>query len=95
MKITVVNKIPKGAKEMYVSDAVCLEKFKIKIFFTDGSDKTVDFSDFLSKEHLHPSLKKYRVERTFGKFEIMHGNLVWNDYEMIFPVEQLYDGKIL
>jgi hypothetical protein len=30
----------------------------------------------------------------FKKFKIIDGNLMWNDYEMIFPLEDLYEGKI-
>lgn len=79
---------------MYVSDAVHLGEFKVGIFFTDRTEKIVDFNDFLSKKNLHPSLKKYRKEKLFGNFEIKYGNLIWKDYQMIFPVEELYNGKI-
>ncbi|HKR04508.1 MAG TPA: DUF2442 domain-containing protein [Bacteroidia bacterium] len=94
MKITIVKKVDKNAKEMYVSDAVYSGNHKIKIFFSDGTQTLIDFNPFLSKKHLHPTLKKYKKESAFKKFEIKHGNLMWNDYEMIFPVEELYQGKI-
>jgi hypothetical protein len=30
----------------------------------------------------------------FKQFEIIDGNLNWNDYDMIFPVSDLKKGKI-
>ncbi|CAN5512853.1 hypothetical protein BH09BAC6_BH09BAC6_28110 [soil metagenome] len=33
-------------------------------------------------------------EALFCNFEIKDGNLNWNDYDMIFPISELYEGKI-
>ena len=67
--------------------------FAIRIFFSDGSYKLVDFRPFLESS-LHPSIRKYLDEAKFKKFKIIDGNLNWNDYDLIFPVEDLYQGKI-
>ena len=87
---------PKNAKVNYsnVADAVYLKEFKIKIFFQDGTNKIVDFKNFLYNVHTHPMYKRYRKTSVFKKFDIKNGNLNWYDYEMIFPVEDLYNGKI-
>ena len=48
----------------------------------------------LGEASLHPSIRKYLDEARFKLFDIIDGNLNWNDYDMIFPVEDLYEGKI-
>jgi hypothetical protein len=41
-----------------------------------------------------PSIRQYLDENKFNQFKIVDGNVNWNDYELIFPVEDLYAGKI-
>ena len=33
-------------------------------------------------------------EAKFKNYEIVDGNLNWNDYDLIFPIEDLYEGKL-
>jgi hypothetical protein len=70
-----------------------LHDYVITIMFTDLSEKIVDFEPFLSKS-LHPSISKYLDKTLFQHFEIKDGNLNWNDYDLIFPVSDLYEGVI-
>ncbi len=70
-----------------------LGEFSIEINFNDGFKKTVNFRPFLSKSN-HPSIGKYLNEKKFLQYKIIDGNLNWNDYEMIFPITDLYKGKI-
>ena len=65
----------------------------IKIVFNDKTEKIVNFRPFLERS-LHPSITKYLNETTFNEFKIVNGNLNWNDYDMIFPVEDLYEGRV-
>jgi hypothetical protein len=67
--------------------------FAIRIKLNDGSEKLVDFKPFLLKSH-HPSIRKYLDEQKFKEFTITDGNLNWNDYELIFPVSDLYEGQL-
>lgn len=67
--------------------------FAIRIFFSDGISKLVDFKPFLESS-LHPSIRKYLDESKFNEYKIVDGNLNWNDYEMIFPIEDLYQGGV-
>jgi hypothetical protein len=80
-------------KTLRIEDAKYIGDFAIRIKFNDGTEKLVDFKSFLSKS-LHPSIRKYLDERLFSNFKIVDGNLNWNDYEMIFPIWDLYNGKI-
>jgi hypothetical protein len=67
--------------------------FVIKVYFTDGTDRLVDFKTFLMAS-LHPSIRKYLNEVQFRQFNIVDGNLNWNDYDLIFPIDDLYNGKL-
>lgn len=82
-----------GTEQLKIDSAKYLSDYAIRIHFNDGTEKIVDFKPFLSKS-LHPSIKKYLDEDQFSKFNLTDGNLNWNDYEMIFPVWDLYNGKI-
>ncbi|HTH83684.1 MAG TPA: DUF2442 domain-containing protein [Mucilaginibacter sp.] len=67
--------------------------YAIRISFSDGSEKLVNFKSFLMKS-VHPSISKYLDEKQFLQFKIIAGNLNWNDYDLIFPVHDLYEGAI-
>jgi hypothetical protein len=72
---------------LYIGD------YAIRIFFSDGSNKLVDFKPFLESS-VHPSIRKYLDETKFKDYQIVDGNLNWNDYDLIFPIEDLIEGKI-
>ena len=67
--------------------------YKIKITFDSGLDNIVDFELFLSNSQ-HPSIRKYLDLKKFKQFQIVNGNLNWNDYDMIFPLTDLRNGRI-
>ncbi len=70
-----------------------IEKYKLKITFSDGKEQMVDFGPFLKKSK-HPDIQKYLEIEKFKKFSIIEGNLDWNDYELCFPTIDLYRGQI-
>ena len=80
-------------ESLRIESAKYIGDFAIRLRFTDGTEQLVDFKSFLKKS-LHPSIRKYLNEEKFSMFEIIDGNLNWNDYDMIFPVWDLYRGKI-
>lgn len=67
--------------------------YRIHLWFNDGKNHIIDFESFLRNAR-HPSIKKYLNVNQFKKFKIIYGNLDWNDYEMCFPVADLYEGRI-
>ena len=67
--------------------------FAIRLFFSDGINRLVDFKPFLETS-MHPSIRKYLDETKFKQFQITDGNLNWNNYDLIFPVDDLYQGKV-
>ncbi len=80
-------------EQVRIDSAKYLSDFAIRIKFNDGEERLVDFKPFLSNA-IHPSIKKYLNENQFSDFNLTDGNLNWNDYELIFPIWDLYNGKI-
>jgi hypothetical protein len=76
-----------------ITSAKYIGDFAIRVFFNDGINRLVDFKPFLESS-LHPSIHKYLDEAKFKLFKIVDGNLNWNDYDLIFPLEDLYKGLI-
>jgi len=94
MKIIVDYKeLASGFKELKIDSVKYISNYTIRIKFSDGNEKLVDFKPFLSKS-LHPSIKKYLDENLFRKFSLIDGNLNWNDYDLVFPISDLYNGQI-
>jgi hypothetical protein len=84
-----------ATKKISILSAKYAEHFAIDITFSDGKTKRVDFENFLSNNS-HPQYDKYKKTDNFKKFYIDRGNLVWGkNWDLIFPIEQLYKGKIL
>ncbi len=76
-----------------VKKATYLGDYVIRMLFSDGSEKAIDFKSFL-KNARHPSIRQYLNEEKLKDFKIVYGNINWNDYELIFPIDDLYNGKI-
>jgi hypothetical protein len=76
-----------------IRSAKYIGDFAIRIFFNDGVNRLVDFKPFLESS-LHPSIRKYLDEGKFKNFDLIDGNLNWNDYDLIFPIDNLYEGKL-
>jgi len=94
MKISVDYKEDEPTcEQLKISSAKYLNDYVIRLKFSDGAEKLVDFKSFLCKS-IHPSIKKYRDEKKFSSFSIVGGNLSWNDHELIFPIWDLYSEKI-
>lgn len=76
-----------------ITEVEYLEGYRLRVAFGDGVQRVVDFEPFLSKSH-HPAIRKYLDKRRFKKFTIDRGHLHWNDYDLIFPIADLYAGEI-
>ena len=81
-------------KAISVARAVYIDGYKLEVEFNDSKKHVVDFGNFLDT-HSHPQYNKYKNPENFKKFRIENGNVVWGkDWDMIFPVYDLYQGKI-
>jgi hypothetical protein len=77
-----------------IVDAVYVPPYTLHLWFSDGAEQSVDFGPFLEKSQ-HPVIRKYLNTDLFKNFSILHGRLDWNDYDLCFPMEDLYEGTIL
>lgn len=76
-----------------IIDAEYIGNYKIRFQFSDGTEKTVDFSMFLHQAK-NPMTRKYLDDKLFRDFSIQFGDIVWNDYELCFPIWDLYQGEV-
>lgn len=67
--------------------------YKIRFSFSDGTEQLIDFFTFLSTAK-NSMTRKYLDIQLFEKFVIQYGDIVWNDYELCFPIWDLHEGEI-
>ena len=68
-------------------------EYKIKLSFNDNTIQLVDFFPFLNSS-LNPLTRKYLTKQEFKKFKIDNGDLEWNDFDLCFPIADLYENNI-
>ena len=68
-------------------------EYKIKLSFNDNTIQLVDFFPFLNSS-LNPLTRKYLTKQEFKKFKIDNGDLEWNDFDICFPIADLYENNI-
>ncbi len=93
MKFT-YDKMNHDVIQIEVIKANWIRDYLIEITFSDGKIQHVDFESFLKKSK-HPEIQKYLNIELFKKFEIKDGNIDWNDFDLIFPISDLYIGDIV
>jgi hypothetical protein len=76
-----------------IAEAIYVSNYTIRLKFDDGSVREIDFGNFLMQAR-NPMITKYRDLEEFKKFYLEYGDLVWNNYELCFPIIMLYEGKI-
>ena len=95
LEMRIIEEKSDGAiQSVKVEKAKYIGNYTIQVHFNDKTERMVDFKPFLTKAQ-HPSIKKYLSEDLFAKYKVIDGNLNWNDYDLIFPVWELYKGKII
>jgi len=71
-----------------------IKDYKIRLVFSGNEERVIDFEPFL-KVSINPMTRKFLDMNAFKKFKIEYGDLIWNDYEMCFPIMDLYENNIL
>jgi hypothetical protein len=66
---------------------------KLSVVFDDGTAQEVDFGPFLNTA-LHPDIRAYLDPRRFSSFRVEHGDLIWGDYDLCFPIMDLYKNQL-
>jgi hypothetical protein len=66
---------------------------KLRLRFSDGFEREIDFARFLQSAQ-HPATREFLDPAKFARFTVQDGDLFWGDYELCFPIADLYDGRI-
>lgn len=82
-----------ATRYLEIVEAEYVSGYKIRLRFNDGVVRIVDFGPFLKKAR-NPDTTDYRQVKRFKQFRIEQGDLVWGDFQMIFPIMDLYKGEI-
>ena len=66
----------------------------LRITFNDNTIQVIDFTSFLDRA-ANPMITQYQdTDKFFSDITLEHGELIWGDYEMLFPVWDLYNGIV-
>ncbi len=85
----------KFMRRIYIIKAEDAGNLMVTLTFNDHTIQTVDVGGYI-RRHPHPQYLKYLDARKFKRFTIENGNIVWGkNWDLMFPVEQLYTGTIL
>jgi hypothetical protein len=91
-----VTGLKPGANEtkyLEIAEASYIDGYKLRLVFNDGKKRIMDFESFL-RQARNPMITQCRQLRKFKSFHVHQGDVMWGDYEMIFPIMDLYRGEI-
>ena len=91
---TIKKKYNIAMEKLFITNGKDSGNLTVSLTFSDNTVRLVDVGDFI-RRHPHPQYNKYLDPRKFSKFSIENGNIVWGkNWDMIFPIEQLYAGSL-
>jgi len=80
-------------KILKIESAKHIGGHRLMLAFSDGKEQAVDFGHFLENSR-HPEIRKFLNPKNFKSFKIENGDLMWGDFDMIFPITDLYENKL-
>ncbi len=80
-------------KTVHIQAVHHVRAWRLRIEFSDGEISEVDFEPFL-RHSQHPAIQAYLDLAKFKSYRLEHGDLLWGDYDLCFPMADLYDGVI-
>jgi Protein of unknown function (DUF2442) len=78
---------------LFIETAKPEQGHTLNLRFNDGACRTIDFAPFLSRSQ-HPQIRSFIELDKFASFRVEHGDLVWGDYDLCFPITDLYAGRV-
>lgn len=78
----------------FIKNARHVTSHILEVEFSNDESRIIDFASFIFSSG-YPDYDLYKTEAGFLTFKTEDGNLNWDDYTMIFPVEDLYSGKLI
>jgi hypothetical protein len=82
-----------AVEHLEITNAEYRHGYVIRLRFNDGTEQEVDFGPFLARAR-NPDTTDFRDLQRFKSFRIEDGDLVWGDFQMVFPVIDLHRGSI-
>ncbi len=76
-----------------IINAQYINGYKLKLTFSDQVVRVIDFEPFLTQAH-NPMTRRYLDLEEFKTFKVEYGDLIWNDYDLCFPVIDLYENNL-
>jgi hypothetical protein len=80
-------------KSIRIESAKYIDGHRLMLEFSDGKTQPVDFGHFLESA-IHPEIRKYLDAKEFRRFKVENGDLMWGDFDLIFPIMDLYENKL-
>jgi hypothetical protein len=68
-------------------------EYRLWLTFSDKQRSLVDLAPVI-KRSMNPQTRQFLNMERFLSFRLEWGNIVWGDYEMCFPIEELYEGRM-
>ena len=84
----------KSGTEVAITGVTPIDKYRLRIRFSDEQITDVDFEPFLEASK-HPQIRKFLNVELFDSYRIEWGNLVWGEYDLCFPLESLYENSLV
>ena len=78
---------------IFVERAEHVGGLRLRLTFNDATQRIIDFTPFLSQSH-NPLIQAYRDPAAFARFTVKDGDLIWDDYDLCFPIADLYEGCV-
>lgn len=75
-----------------IEQAEYMGGYKIRLVFNDYKNQIIDFYNFIVSSY-NPEIQKYKDLELFKQFSITDGDLEWNDYDLCFPIADLYENR--
>ena len=67
--------------------------YQLALTFSDGAQRVVDFGPFLRSSR-NELIRVHLEPAKFANFRIEDGDLIWGDFELCFPVADLYENRL-
>ena len=78
---------------IFVEHAERVGDFRLRLRFNDGVVQIVDFGPFLRASR-NPQIQAYLEPAKFSQFVVKDGDLMWGDYDLCFPIADLYEARL-
>ena len=78
---------------IFVQKAEYVGDFNLRLTFSDATHRVINFAPFLRGSR-NPLIQAYLDPAAFSRFTVKDGDLIWDDYELCFPIADLYEGRV-